>query len=358
MAFAPTPTRNNAPSQLLPISSIISASGGSSGNSGSGLSASVTISSPPTATEVGAVLSIAGTVSPSGSAVQVGLSTSASTAPTSWTPAEVKATGWTAGITPNAAGTFYIWAQETDATSLQAVSAVLTIAAGTSVAFSSPPSTGTSGTALAIAGTVSPSGSAVQVGLSTSATAAPSSWTAASVSGGSWTATITPSAAGTFYLWAEQTGNLSVQTISAAVVVTTGGAALTYSLITGSGNGSLTSTTLSNTSYLTADWTSVIEHGATDVAPNVAPSSIGSIAACKFWFDTSATNTTVPSSGYGNNASINNGVISFYPASYFSMPTGVPAAPATAGTYHGKYAMYDSSGDLLGVYVTSAIGVV
>lgn len=370
MAFAPIPPRNNAPAQLLSLSAILATAGGS-GNSEP--SAGVTITNPPTTGTAGAVLSLAGTVSPSGAAVQVGLSGSGTTAPTNWTAAAVNGTGWTASLTPSTAGIYYLWAQQTGDTSARAVSAAITISAAVSnsVAFSSPPTAGTVGTALSLSGAVSPSGSAVQVGLSTSTTVAPTSWTSATVSGTSWTASLTPSTAGTFYLWAEQADATSVQTVSGAVTISSGasGSALSYSLISGSGNGSLTGVTLasatSSDAVAAADWTSSIAAGATDVAPNIQTSAIGSIASCKFWFDTSATSTTVPAqyttasgSGYGDSAAISNGEIAWYAwsagdgANYCS-----PPAPATAGTYYGKYALYDSNSNLLGIFVTSAITV-
>ena len=87
---------------------------------------------------------------------------------------------------------------------------------------------------LGLAGTVAPSGTAVQVGLSTSATVAPTSWTAATVTGGTWSASLTPSAAGTYYIWAEQTGSTSVQAVSAAVTVTASTAAPTITNTYGS----------------------------------------------------------------------------------------------------------------------------
>jgi hypothetical protein len=330
-------------------------------------SGGVTITSPPATGTVGVALSLTGTVSPSGAAVQVGLATSATTAPAGWTNATVNGTGWTANLTPSAAGTYYIWAEQTATTAIQAVSAAVAVAASGSsgtVAITSPPTTGTAGVALSLAGTVAPSGTAVQVGLSTSASTAPSSWTNATVSGTGWTASLTPSAAATYYIWAEQTSAPSVQAVSAVVTVSAaGGSALSYSLISGSGNGSLSGITLQTlTSAIysadpATDWTSSIAVGATDVMPGIFPSSIGSITACKFWFDSSATNTTVPST-YGNQASTANGAITFYPFSYgYGTPTCVPAAPSTAGTYYGKYAMYNSSGTLLGVFVTSAITV-
>ncbi len=234
---------------------------------------------------------------------------------------------------------------------------------GGSIAITNPPSTGTSGTALALAGTVSPAGTAVRVGLSSSATTAPSTWTNATVSGGGWTASLTPSSSGTYYIWAEQTSTPSVQAVSPAVVVSAQtGAPLTYSLITGSGDGSLTGVTLATGTggQAAVDWSSSIVHGATDVVPNVAPSPIGTITSAKFWFDTSSTNTTVPSSGYGTSATINNGTLIWYNAASNLIPATAmaPPAPSTPGTYYGKYAMYDSGSTLLGVFVTSAITVV
>jgi hypothetical protein len=252
----------------------------------------------------------------------------------------------------------------TAASSIKVVSAAVTVAAAGGVTITSVPSTGIAGTALSLAGTVAPSGAAMQVGLSTSATVAPASWTAASVSGTGWTGSVTPSTAGTYYVWAEQTSAPNVDAVSAAVVVAAaGGSPLSYSLISGSGNGSLsgiTVGTLTSAVYSidpATDWTSSIAAGATDVMPGILPSSIGAIAACKFWFDTSPTNTVVPAT-YGNQASTANGAITFYPFSAgFGTPTCVPAAPSSAGTYYGKYAMYNASGTLLGVFVTSAITV-
>jgi len=355
MVFAPTPPRTQLPAQLLPLSSItataIQQSGGSSG--------SIALVSPPTTGTPGTALALTGTVSPSGVAVQVGLSSSASSAPSSWVSATVSGTGWTASLTPASAGTFYIWAEQTATPSVQAVSGAVTVGSGASVAITSPPNIGTVGTALALAGTVSPGSTAVQVGLSSSASVAPTSWINATISGTGWTAALTPSTAGTFYIWAEQTAAPSIKAVSAALVVSSaGGSALSYSLISGSGNGSLTGTTLATTSSGSApavDWNSSIVHAATDVAPNVTLSAIGSITAAKFWFDT--TNTGVAPGTYGN-ALFNGNAVAFYAfADGFGTPTCAPAAPSSAGTYYGKYAFYNSSSTLLGVFSTSAITV-
>jgi hypothetical protein len=229
-----------------------------------------------------------------------------------------------------------------------------------SITISSPPTTGTAGTAVSLAGTVSPASSAVQLGLSGTATVAPTSWNNATVSGAGWTGSLTPATAGTYYIWAEQTATPSIQVVSGAVVVSAaGGSALSYSLIAGSGDASLTGMTLvtaASGSTPATDWTSSIVHGSTDVSPNVNLSVIGSITATKFWFDT--TNTGVTPGTYGN-ALFNGNAVAFYAFDDgFGTPTCAPAAPSTAGTYYGKYAFYNSSGTLLGVFTTSAITVI
>jgi hypothetical protein len=228
-----------------------------------------------------------------------------------------------------------------------------------SISISGAPATGVAGTAISLAGSVSPSATAVQIGLSGSASVAPSSWTNATVSGSGWTGTLTPSAAGTYYIWAEQTATPSIQAISGALVVSAaGGTALSYSLIAGSGNASLTGLTLTTTTSGSApatDWSSSIVHGSTDVAPNVNLSAIGSITAGKFWFDLS--NTSVTPGTFGN-ALFNGSSVAFYAfGDGFGAPTCAPAAPSTAGTYYGKYAFYNSAGTLLGVFTTNAITV-
>jgi hypothetical protein len=228
-----------------------------------------------------------------------------------------------------------------------------------SITIANAPTTGTVGTAVSLAGSVSPAGSAVRIGLSSSASVAPSSWSNATVSGSGWSGTLTPTSAGTFYIWAEQTATPSIQAISGGVAISSaGGTALSYSLIAGSGNASLTGVTLATAASGAApatDWTSSIVHGATDVAPNVNLSATGNITAGKFWFDT--TNTGVTPGTFGN-ALFNANAVAFYPfADGFGTPTCAPAAPSTAGTYYGKYAFYNSAGTLLGVFTTSAITV-
>ena len=227
------------------------------------------------------------------------------------------------------------------------------------VTISSPPTADTVGMAISLAGTVSPASTAVQLGLSGSASIAPTSWNNATVSGTGWTASLTPAIAGTYYIWAEQTVTPSIKAVSGALVVSAaGGSSLSYSLIAGSGNASLTGVTLVTTASGSApavDWTSSIAHGSTDVAPNVDLSAIGSITAAKFWFDT--TNTGVTPGTFGN-ALFNGSLVTFYAFDDgFGTPTCAPAAPSAAGTYYGKYAFYNSASTLLGVFTTSAITV-
>ncbi len=73
--------------------------------------------------------------------------------------------------------------------------------------------------ALAVSGTLSPAGSPVRIGLSASASVAPASWGAATVTGGSWSGSLTPSATGTVYVWVQQTNDTAVEAVSAAISV-------------------------------------------------------------------------------------------------------------------------------------------
>ena len=72
-----------------------------------------------------------------------------------------------------------------------------------------------------VVGSVSPGGTPVQVAIGPSNTVAPTSgWTAATVNGTGFTASITEATAGTYYIWAQQAENAAVQVVSAAVTVT------------------------------------------------------------------------------------------------------------------------------------------
>ena len=86
------------------------------------------------------------------------------------------------------------------------------------IAMVAPPGTAAVGAMIALSGTVSPANAAVQVGLSTSATAAPGAWVNAVVSNGGWTASLMPTVAGTYYIWAQNAA-AGLSAVSAAVTV-------------------------------------------------------------------------------------------------------------------------------------------
>jgi hypothetical protein len=80
--------------------------------------------------------------------------------------------------------------------------------------------TGLVGAALAVTGTVSPADDSVQVQLSTSATTLPAgAWTSAATANGAFAVTLTPVAAGTWYVWAYDSIT-GAQAVSAPVLVT------------------------------------------------------------------------------------------------------------------------------------------
>jgi uncharacterized protein len=90
---------------------------------------------------------------------------------------------------------------------------------GTASVTVTAPGSGTAGTALALSGTVSPSGASVSVALSSSGTVLPTSgFVAATVSAGSWSASVTPAAAGTAFAWAK-TATAGITGVSAAITV-------------------------------------------------------------------------------------------------------------------------------------------
>jgi hypothetical protein len=140
-------------------------------------------------------------------------------------------TGWSAApspvITANAysftvaglaAGTYSIRVRDHANTAVVGASNSFTIAAPT-ISVVSAPATVELGAPLALSGTVSPANAAVQVGITSSSSAAPPSWVSAVVSDGAWSATLTPATAGTFYFWAEQQANPTVSAVSGAILV-------------------------------------------------------------------------------------------------------------------------------------------
>jgi hypothetical protein len=102
------------------------------------------------------------------------------------------------------------------------VTAAVTIAAS---------GTATVGTALSLTGTVAPSGDSVGVALSTSNTVAPTSLTSATVSGSSWSASVTPSAAGTYFAWAVDAA-AGTHAVSGAITVAAAGPTVTVTFVT------------------------------------------------------------------------------------------------------------------------------
>lgn len=166
---------------------------------------------------LGNAITVSGTVAPGNSAVQIGLSASGSVAPTVWANAVVNGAAWSGSLVPAAAGTVYVWAQQTANTLVNAVSgAVSVVAASLTV---SAPSNGMAGTALAVSGVVSPVADNVNVQLATQNSTVPTSgWSAATNSGGSFSAGLTPSAAGTYYVWAQDL-TTGMTAVSVAIIV-------------------------------------------------------------------------------------------------------------------------------------------
>lgn len=132
---------------------------------------------------------------------------------------------WSGSLTPAAAGTVYAWARQVSDPSVQAVSTAITVVAASLTV--SAPASGTAGTAMSVSGTVSPSGDAVSVALDTQNSLVPASgWSAAANSGGNFTGSLTPAAAGTYYAWAQDAAS-GLSAVSAAISVAAG-AAVTY----------------------------------------------------------------------------------------------------------------------------------
>ena len=188
---------------------------------------SVAITPPATVVTLNALLNLSGTVSPGNSAVRVGMSPSNTIAPTVWINATVTNSTWTASVTPSTASTFYIWAQQSSATTVQAISsAISAVAASLTI---TAPITGSAATAFSVTGTVTPAADIVNVQLATQNTLAPiSGWTAATTISGSYTAAVTPATAGNYYAWAQDpsTGITEVSTVITIVAQ----AAVTYTI--------------------------------------------------------------------------------------------------------------------------------
>jgi hypothetical protein len=199
-----------------------------------GVSNSFTIAQPsiglnavPATVALGSVLSLSGSVAPGNVAVQVGLSTSATVAPGGWVNAVVADGAWTASLSPAAAGTYYVWAEQTASPSVAAISSAVSVVAASITV--SVPATGTAGSALSVSGTVSPAGDAVNVQLATQNLTVPTTgWTQATNVAGAFTASLTPAQGGTYYAWAQDAAS-GIASVSAAIVVSAA-ATLSYGI--------------------------------------------------------------------------------------------------------------------------------
>ena len=212
------------------------------------------------------------------------------------------------------------------------------------VTITSPTTTGTAGVTLSLAGTVSPSGTAVNVGLSSSATVAPGSFTSATVSGTGWTASLTPASAGTWYIWAES--GSATPAISPAVTVGAGQTALAFSLISTGATGGVTAVAPNNA--VEVNFGTPLAHGSS-VTPDVtlAVGAGSTVSAAIFWWDTSPTNQS-STAGTASGLATAAGIVGGYAPAY-----NATTAPATAGTYYAK-TQITVTGTNAGTYVFSS----
>jgi hypothetical protein len=242
-----------------------------------GVSNSFTIAAPeiainalPASVELNSAVTVSGTVSPGNNAVNVGISSSSTVAPAAWLAATVANGAWAASLTPSVTGTIYIWAQQSAETSVQAVSPAINVVAASLII--TAPATGNAATALTVSGTVSPAADSVNVQLSTQNTAPPTSgWTAAVNSAGSFAASLTPSASGTYYAWAQDpvTG---LTAVSAAIIVAAS-APVTYTINNPGGPFAHGSGSFLLNGYLSPAGLSVTTQIALSTSNTVAPTS-------------------------------------------------------------------------------------
>jgi|GEM_PF-1463804 hypothetical protein len=177
----------------------------------------ISVTTVPLTLMLGAVLALSGGVSPANSAVQVGLSIGATTAPTIWVNAAVSGDVWTASLTPVSVGTYYVWVQQEADTAIAAVSSAVSVVAP-SISVSAPVS-GSAGSPLTVTGSVTPAADTVNIMLSTQNSTAPTSgWIAAINTAGSFSASLTPAVGGTYYVWAQDAAS-GLTTVSSAIGV-------------------------------------------------------------------------------------------------------------------------------------------
>lgn len=172
----------------------------------------------PASGVAGVAMAITGSVSPSADRVVFGLSLSPLEPPTGELVTALNIGGaLSCSLTPPAAGTWYVWAIDTTAgTGSMAVSGAINVTANTVGFTINQTSTGSFAAAqggdILVGGSIVPAQSvAMQVALSTSNTAAPTTgWQAVSANdGASWQAAVpVPATAGTYYVWVETTAGL------------------------------------------------------------------------------------------------------------------------------------------------------
>jgi hypothetical protein len=132
-----------------------------------------------------------------------------------------------------AVGTYSIIVRDHANPTVFGTSAPFTVAAAVTATLSitTVPATVSAGSGIAVSGTVTPGGVAVQVGLSASNTVAPASFVAANVAGTSWSASLTAgTTAGTYFVWAQQTGNTAIAAVSNGVSVSAIASTIAYTV--------------------------------------------------------------------------------------------------------------------------------
>jgi hypothetical protein len=205
--------------------------------------ASLTITTPTGSIIANTPLAVSGTVAPSGAPVQVALGSSVAVAPTTgFVDATVSGVTWTAVVTPSAAGTYYAWA--TSGSAAPKASGPITVGAGqagtNALTINQPSGSLFANAPLVLGGTVFPFTDVVSFRLDTQGTTLPTTgFTTTTASGGAWSGTVTPTAAGTYFGWAKSVATgLSANT--GAITVGAAGTATSLSANLQTINGDLT----------------------------------------------------------------------------------------------------------------------
>jgi len=197
------------------------------------------------------------------------------------------------------------------------------------ITITSVPTISTAGGTMAIAGTISPQGASVQVGLSTSATTPPSSTVGAVVNGGTWTASLVPASSGTYYVWALSggLGGFLFLVVSAAITIQSG---MTWTQVGSSPSGGVTAVA-SNAAAAVNQGTPIVHASAITYGVILTVGNGSTCTVGQFWFDTSATNTS------NSAGSVAAGTLTGeFSVSGGTALSGTSQAPATAGTYYAK----------------------